>query len=380
MTMELEATAKVPVERLRLDRANPRLDGEEAEASDERIIARLYRAAELDELLQSISANGYLDIEPLVVMRDSDGEDDGLIVLEGNRRLATLLLLREPALASRIAVTESTRITSVPEIDDEVRQTLNEVSVYLVANRERARAFIGFKHINGPQKWDAYAKARFAADWYRKGRADGFGLQQIAQAIGDRHDTIKRMVSAIYVLEQAREEGLFEVEDRLPPKFNFSHLYTALSRSPYMDYLGLEAAWSRHDPTPDQVPRDRLDRLKQVLVWIYGSKADDVAPVVHKQNPDIKRLGEVLAHAEGRHVLEQTRDLDQAHASTESVDTRFTASLLRAREAIGDAAGSLRAYDGRDQSLLDIAEDVKETAEVVHSRMAKKRRDARSAD
>ncbi len=346
MTMELEATAKVPVERLRLDRANPRLDGEEAEASDERIIARLYRAAELDELLQSISANGYLDIEPLVVMRDSDGEDDGLIVLEGNRRLATLLLLREPALASRIAVTESTRITSVPEIDDEVRQTLNEASVYLVANRERARAFIGFKHINGPQKWDAYAKARFAADWYRKGRADGIGLQQIAQAIGDRHDTIKRMVSAIYVLEQAREEGLFEVEDRLPPKFNFSHLYTALSRSPYMDYLGLEVAWSRHDPTPDQVPRDRLDRLKQVLVWIYGSKADDVAPVVHKQNPDIKRLGEVLAHAEGRHVLEQTGDLDQAHASTESVDTRFTASLLRAREAIGDAAGSLRAYDG----------------------------------
>ena len=378
--MELEATAKVPVERLRLDRANPRLDGEEAEASDERIIARLYRAAELDELLQSISANGYLDIEPLVVMRDSDGEDDGLIVLEGNRRLATLLLLREPALASRIAVTESTRITSVPEIDDEVRQTLNEASVYLVANRERARAFIGFKHINGPQKWDAYAKARFAADWYRKGRADGIGLQQIAQAIGDRHDTIKRMVSAIYVLEQAREEGLFEVEDRLPPKFNFSHLYTALSRSPYMDYLSLEAAWSRHDPTPDQVPRDRLDRLKQVLVWIYGSKADDVAPVVHKQNPDIKRLGEVLAHAEGRHVLEQTRDLDQAHASTESVDTRFTASLLRAREAIGDAAGSLRAYDGQDQSLLDIAEDIKETAEVVHSRMAKKRRDARSAD
>ena len=378
MTMALEATTKVPVERLRLDRANPRLDGEVAEASDERIIARLYRSAELDELLQSISANGYLDIEPLVVMRD--GDDDGLIVLEGNRRLATLLLLREPALASRIAITESTRITTVPEIDDQVRETLNEVSVYLVANRERARAFIGFKHINGPQKWDAYAKARFAADWYRKGRADGIGLEQIAQAIGDRHDTIKRMVSAIYVLEQARKEGLFDIDDRFPPKFNFSHLYTALSRSQYMDYLGLEAAWSRHDPTPDQVPQDRLARLEQVLVWIYGSRADDVAPVVQKQNPDIKRLGEVLAHAEGRHVLEQTADLHLAHASTESVDTRFTASLLRAREAIGDAAGSLRAYDGQDQSLLDIAEDIKETAEVVHSRMAKKRRDARSAD
>ena len=375
--MELETTTKVPVERLRLDRENPRLVGEATDASDEWIIARLYRAAELDELLQSISANGYLDIEPLVVM--GDGTDDGLTVLEGNRRLATLRVLREPALVRRIAATENTRIT-VPDVDDGVRRTLDEVSVYLVASRERARAFIGFKHINGPQKWDAYAKARFAADWYRKGRADGIGLEEIAQAIGDRHDTIKRMVSAIYVLEQARQEGLFDIEDRYPPKFGFSHLYTALSRSQYMDYLGLEAAWSRHDPTPDQVPRDRLPRLKQVLAWIYGSKADDVVPVVQRQNPDVKHLGEVLAHAEALHVLERTGDLDQARASTESVDTRFTSSLLRTREAINDAAGSLRAYDGRDQSLLDIAEDIKETAEVVHSRMAKKRRDARSSN
>ena len=129
------------------------------------------------------------------------------------------------------------------------------------------------------------------------------------------------------------------------------------------------------------MPREKLDRLKQVLVWIYGSKADDMEPVVRTRNPDIKRLGEVLANAEGRHVLlEQGRSLDEAHASTESADKRFTASLLRARDDIRDAAGSLRAYDGRDQSLLDIAEDVNETAEVVHSRMAKKRREARAAE
>ena len=147
-----------------------------------------------------------------------------------------------------------------------------------------------------------------------------------------------------------------------------------------MEFLGLEAAWARHDPRPDQVPREKLDRLKQVLVWIYGSKADDVEPVVRTQNPDIKRLGEVLVNAEGRHVLEQGRSLDTAHASTVTADTRFTASLLRARDAIRDAAGSLRAYDGHDQSLLDIADDIRETAEIVHSRMAKKRRDARSAE
>ena len=371
MTMDLETIEKVPVEQLRLDRMNPRLVGEGATASDEWIVARLYRSAELKELLQSISENGYLDIEPLVVLA---GTEEGVFtVLEGNRRLATLRLLREPELARKLRI-------AVPAVDDGLRPTLDRVSVYPVATRDRARAFIGFKHINGPAKWDAYAKARFAADWYQKGRDEGTGLDQIANAIGDRHDTVKRMVSAIYVLDQARDNGLFDIEDRVTPRFSFSHLYTALSRSQYMDYLGLGAGWVRHDPRPDQVPRDHLARLRQVLVWIYGSRADNVEPVVQSQNPDIKRLGEVLANAEGRLVLEHTANLDEAHASTESADSRFTASLLRARDAIGEAAKSLKAYDGHDQTLLGIADDVRETAEMVHSRMLKKRRDAMVAD
>ena len=402
--MELEKTTKVPVERLRLDRRNPRLIGADEQASDEAIIARLYRSAGLDELLQSISANGYMDIEPLVVMSDPDAANCGatvpegnntvsgtltvtgpgvangdLTVLEGNRRLAALRLLREPDLVRGITASERLRI-SIPPIAAPLRATLDEVSVYPVASRERARSFIGFKHINGPTKWDAYAKARFAAEWYKTGRAEGVDLTVIANAIGDKHDTIKRMVSAIYVLEQAKNEGLFDVEDRHTRRLNFSHLYTALSRSQYMDYLGLGAAWVRHDPEPDQVPREKLGELRNVLVWIYGSKKDDVRPVVRSQNPDIKRLGEVIAHTQARHMLETKGNLDEAHASTEPVGTQFTRSLIGAREHIGEAARSLRAYDGRDQSLLDIAEDVRETAQMVYERMGKKRREASDAE
>ncbi len=374
--MKLDATTKVSVECLRLDRRNPRLSGDAEQSSDESIIARLYRAAELDELLQSISANGYLDIEPLVVTPEAGG--NGLVVLEGNRRLAALRLLREPDLSKKIASSpEKLRIT-VPSIDEAVRSTIDDVSVYTVASRDRARSFIGFKHINGPAKWDAYAKARFAADWYKTGRPEGVGLDEIARAVGDKHDTVKRMVSAIYVLDQAAGNGLFEIEDRFTKKFSFSHLYTALGRSPYMEYLDLGAQWARYDPSPDPVPSGKLDALRSVLVWIYGSKKDDTPPVVQSQNPDVKRLGEVLVNAEAHHVLEETCDLDAAYASTEPVNTRLTASLIRARDAIREAAGSLRAYDGQDRSLLDIAEDVQETAQSVHLTMKKKFRDART--
>ena len=367
----LNATTKVPVDELRFDRFNPRLLGQNASASDEFIIAQLYRSAELDELLQSVSTNGYLDIEPLIVLADSNS-GKGLVVLEGNRRLATLRLLREENLVRKIGTSQNLRI-KIPPVDDSLRSSFDKVSVYPVATRESARSFIGFKHINGAAKWDSYAKAWFAADWYRN---RDVSLEEIARAIGDRHDTIKRMVSAIYVLEQAKDKNLFDLQDRITRKFNFSHLYTALSRSQYMSYLGIDTGWARYDPEPDPVPQQNLDRLKKVLVWIYGSKADNSEPVVRSQNPDIKHLGEVIVHTEALHVLETTGDLRQAHESTEPADRRFTASLIRARSEIRDASASLRAYNGQDKSLLDIAEDVKETAETVYQRMSKKFREA----
>lgn len=344
--------------------------GREGHTTDESIIAWLYRSAELEELLQSISTNGYLDIEPLVAVAAPDG--DGLIVLEGNRRLAALRLLREPDLVRRIASSEKLTIT-IPGVGAAVRPTLDRVTVYQVASREDARPFIGFKHIKGPAKWDAYTKARFVADWYRE---TGAGIEHIANALGDRHGTIRRMVAAICVLEQASRNGIFDIENRYTAKFNFSHLFAALSRCEYQDYLGLDPIWARDEPRRDPVPDKKLEELRNVLLWIYGSRQDGIPPVVRTMNPDIKRLGEVLAHTEGRHVLAVTRDLGQAHAVTEPIDRRFVASLLRARSAIGDAAGSLRTYDGQDESLLDITEDVRETSDAVYRNMLKKRRRA----
>jgi hypothetical protein len=143
-----------------------------------------------------------------------------------------------------------------------------------------------------------------------------------------------------------------------------------------MSYLGLETAWSRYDPQPDPVPADNLDRLREVLVWIYGSREDGKEPVVQSQNPDIKNLGETLASAEGLHILRAGGTLQEAHASTRPADETLSAALIRARSTLREAANSLRGYDGCDQSLLNIAEDVSETAQTIFDRMRKKYRDA----
>lgn len=367
-----EATA-VCVDRLVLDWRNPRLMAVDASASATEIVAQLYRAEDLSELLQSIAANGYLDIEPLVVVAESDSR---LTVLEGNRRLAALRLFKDPGLAQQVRDTSGVRVV-LPDISDERRASLDRVSVYRVARREDSWSFIGFKHINGAARWESYAKAKFAADWYRVG---GTSLEDIAKRIGDKHDTVKRMVNAVYVLEQAQEAGVFSVEDRMAPRFSFSHLYTALSRAPYMEFLGLDRTWSGYEPTPEPVPAGNLAQLGEVLRWIYGSRQDDVEPVVQSQNPDIRRLADVLQSDTGLAILRATNSLTSAHESTLSVTHKFTGALLRARDDIREASNNLRGFDEKDNSLVEVAADVSETAQTVHQRLMRKVRDAALAD
>ncbi|MXY92335.1 MAG: hypothetical protein F4Y42_02690 [Caldilineaceae bacterium SB0664_bin_27] len=363
----LKIVTKVPVQWLALDPLNPRLFLSGGEPKEVEIIARLYRSEDLSELLQSIAANGYLDIEPLVVLK----EEENLTVLEGNRRLAAIRLFEEPDLPVQIRRQTGLRVT-IPSLPEEFRSTLQEVSVYRVESREDARAFIGFKHINGAARWESYAKAKYAADWYKKG---GTSLEVIAAQIGDRHDTIKRMVNAIYVLEQAERAGIFHLSDRVSPRFNFSHLYTALSRSTYMRFLGLKEAWARFHPEPDPVPQEKLESLGKVLRWLYGSKEEGVDPVIHSQNPDIRLLGEVLESPGALLILKGSGSLTEAHLSTVPANQMFLESLVRARREVREASNNLRGFDGQDQALIGIAEDISETAQAMLARMVRKLKD-----
>ena len=368
---DLTTVTNVPVKWLALDRDNPRLVNSKDELSDVDIIAQLYRSEDLSELLQSIAANGYLNIEPLIVLEG----DNQLVVLEGNRRLAAIRLFDDPELAEMVSQRARIRIV-VPDLDEKFRSTIQAISVYRVASRADARSFIGFKHINGAARWQSYAKARFAAKWYKESRSQGITLQSIASQIGDRHDTIKRMVNAIYVLEQADDKGVFELSDRATPRFNFSHLYTALSRGPFMRFLGLDESWARFDPTPNPVPKEKLGNLGEVLTWLYGSKDKDVEPVVRSQNPDIRRLAEVLENLEALSELRGSGSLVDAHLSTHPANERFSESLYRARREVREASNNLRGFDGQETALVGVAGDILETSQTMHSRMLEKVKEA----
>ena len=191
----IEEPVEVSVDWLKLDPDNPRLVPSSG-LTNEEIVATLYDRSDLKELIQSISENGYMDIEPLIVwLKEGDNK---FTVIEGNRRLATISLFRDPKLLECINRDNSNGVSiKLPTIRDEIASTLDTVSVYRVDSRSDSRQFVGFKHINGTAKWTSYAKAKFAADWYEESRKEGNRdeyLPHIAKMIGDNHNTVKRMV------------------------------------------------------------------------------------------------------------------------------------------------------------------------------------------
>jgi hypothetical protein len=354
---------KVPVDILDFDENNPRFtpDKQPAGSGDSAVISMLATSADLSELLQSISTSGYINIEPLIVIE----RGGRLAVLEGNRRLAAVKALRDPELARAARI-------SIPDMSPEKQATLNEILAYRVASEDDARDLIGFKHINGPQSWDAFAKARFAARWlddeHRKRDAgeSSLTLQQIASRMGDQHMTMHRMVSALYVLDQAGRNGLYHIDDRKKKSFSFSHLYTGLSYEEYTNYLGMARPDRANDPDRDPVKPEKFDELRNVLTWLYGSKERDLEPAVKSQNPDLSRLREVLGSPAATRILAERNNLDEAVITATPVDVRFQRHLITANAELQHAVSTLEGFDALAQpELQKIAESAAKRASIV---------------
>jgi len=341
---------------LNFDPRNPRLPKSQT-PSEPDAIAALVDEADVEELVQSIVHSGWLDFEPLIVLRD------GNIVLEGNRRLAALRIIADPILQRHYGI----RLPA----DIHPNATPKQVRVVFVDTRNEARDFIGFKHVNGPHKWDSLAKARYAWEWLQED--DSLSLEDVASRLGDGHNTVARLVNGYILLEQARELG-FDEEQRTAPRFAFSHLYTILARPNARDWLGLDSPINDLlDKNPVDV--DHRENLLQLMTWLYGQ--GEQRSVIKSQNPNLNQLTAVLGNRTAAAMLASEGDLGQAYAQVEDRGRRFSELLFALQGAAREVAAAVGDYE-YDPDLQAIAEGIQRTVRSIVASMASARDDARA--
>ena len=354
--MNTEKISPMKVSDLAFDLKNPRLPEFDLtdNATETDVIQVLWKAMDVKEIVMSIAASGFFPHEPLIVTQE--GEKN--VVIEGNRRLAAVKLLLNPSLAGMDV--------DLPDITEDDRKKLQKLPT-VRDTREEAWRHLGFKHVNGPVKWSSYAKSLYIADVHRN---YGIRLEDIAKQIGDTHRTVQRLFRGLMVIEQAERMKVFRRDDRWRNHFSFSHLYTGIGSDGISAFIGLRP---ETDEDQDPVPLDRKNELGELCRWMYGSKKEEVPPVIETQNPHLRWLDAVVSNKEAVAALRDGQTLAYAYEASRPSSTVFEESLLASKRNLEKARGLLSTgYDGSEE-LLRRADEVATLADDLYKEMFRKR-------
>jgi hypothetical protein len=250
----------------------------------------------------------------------------------------------------------------VPILSADAKAKLETLPV-IECKREDVWQYIGFKHVNGPQDWDSIAKAQYIA---RVRNEYKIPLDEIARTIGDRHDTVRRLYRGLMVLNQAEKTGIFDRHDRWNSRFAYSHLWTGLGYANVQQFLGLT---SEKGFEPNPVPRKYLDNLKELCLWLYGSKTLNREPVVRSQNPDLRNLDEVLGTVDGLAALRSGLPLETSLKASRGDERLLREAMVVAEQKLKEARGLVLTGYAGDSDLLSKARTISVIAKNILEEM-----------
>jgi hypothetical protein len=338
------------VKDLKLDPENPRLPETLHGGAQSEILTYLFQTTALDELAQSYQDNGFFPHEPLIILERKD-KDAKYVVLEGNRRLATLMVLLQTPESADLSFT-------TVELTTDQRNRLRSVPCYPIASRKELHAFLGFRHIGGIKTWEAEAKARYLLGEvdraHEAGSPDPF--RDVGRRVGSNAVGVRNPYMSLSILRHAREQFGF---DTAYIQLNRFGVWLRCMNSPEIrQFIGLDTPRT-YDEIKEALARLKAEHLQEVL--------SDLVPQAGRKKPlladsrDVTDYGRVIANAAARRVLRKYEDLSVA---AEVIDREELASRIR---RITDSCKVLLDEVTRAEPSDDLVSAARELYEIARS-------------
>jgi len=367
----------ISIGRLQLDPQNPRLPEEIQGSTQGQLLAHLYEHFDLEEIAEPMATHGYFDEEPLVAVpvdlpkkiTPDQGKETkeyvdylqtcNLTVAEGNRRLATALLLLDEKLRKLL------KVRTWPVLNDLVRKDLEVLPVIVYPTRAEVLPYLGVRHITGTKKWESYPKARYIVAMLEQGHS----IQHIEHEVGDRSQAVLKNAVAFKTLQQARIELDWDIKRA---KEDFSYLLLGIGQRSIKLFLG----WSKQTgkngevkPIPltevsldAPVPESHLSNLRDFLSWVYGEGAK-VLPVIKESRDITNFLTHVVASKTAIEHLRQTRSLADAYDLSDGEEAMVRKSLAGANAKLQKVLGV--AHRHKTPDVIADAEKCSDTAAQI---------------
>lgn len=278
-----------------LDPFNPRLGRHlpSQVLSREELLLKM-RTWTLDELALSYLENGgFWTNEALLVVEEELYGENRLVVVEGNRRLAALILLNEAFQGNPISPTWAEMVREVEPSPD----LFDRVPYIMVDSRNDIQTFLGFRHVTGIKQWDADVKAGFIANLIDE---QGLSYREVGRMIGNRSSTVRQHYIAYRVLLQMEAEvSGFDPADA---HRKFAILYMSVQTEGARRYLSIDIS---ANPAEAQypIPQDRIEHLNNFATWLFGSENIERLVTDTRQ---VSKFGEILNDEEATEYLENS--------------------------------------------------------------------------
>lgn len=323
----------IPLVYLELDNNNPRLPDKDKGGTQHDVLKILHKNFDLETIAYSMAENGYFDEEPIVVALSETptifkwNEDDGIstqkalgdliknnekklkfTVVEGNRRVASAMLLIDKELRARLSVN-----TDFPEPkNDDVKADLQVIPAIVYKDRKDISPYLGVRHIIGVLKWEAFVKAKYIAkrieEEKSKGKTIEDSIKEVQKGVADRTDVIKKQFMYYKILQQAKDDLDFDIKKIID---RFSLIGLALGYSSIRDFIGVPSYKEANFDKPF-VPQKKLENLATLLVWIFGKDKDKKA-IINDSRLIGSKLAPILADKKATDHLLKYENLEDAY-------------------------------------------------------------------
>ena len=281
------------LEKLYMDPENPRLGREHVgkDVKQPRVL-ELMKDWALEELAVSFLESGYWPQEALIVIEEELYGKQRLVVVEGNRRLAALKLLK----AAYEGTNTSSRWEEIAESKRPPKNLFTDIPYIKVGSKEDVEAFLGFRHVTGIKEWKPAEKAEYIAHLIEDRKMT---YEHVTGKIGSRIPVVRQnYISYRLLLQMEDEEGISteNVEEK------FSVLYLSLRTVGVQKYLNIDIKGSPHQVFRP-VPKSKLKALANFVVWLFG---DEKRRPIVRESRQVDNFGKILESREAVEYLERS--------------------------------------------------------------------------
>jgi len=258
------------------------------------------------DLVDSFKSNGILKLDNILVRPLFDGT---FLVIEGNRRVATLKAL----------IDDHENGYDVGNIDPDffISKKIDVVEYEMDSDdSEDYLLLMGLRHVTKVKDWGDFEQSELVHDLNTKFELP---FSEISNRLGIPVSQVKRRVNTFVAMQLYKGDSQYgdQFSSRMAPMFY--ELMGAPQMREWMD-------WSEEDKT-----FKNISNLNRFFEWI--SKTDENEEPIVKNRDDIRTLKKIIADPEALEIMEDQNSLTEAYEQSLSVTTEGVKKAIAALKA-----------------------------------------------